>query len=106
MDLNTFRKLTDGHFATVTFVKKNGEKRVMNFHPMTKRYIKGTGNPVVDGRAVVLDLGTFRKNLKEGLHRFEAGAKAYRSFWPDTIIELRVGKKVYDKNGEEMKDVV
>ena len=103
MNLQTFRNLTKGHFCTVKFVKRTtGELRVMNLHPKCKKYIKGTGAPVNDGRAVVLDRAALRKNLSEGMVRFEAGAKAYRSFYPEDIVELHVGGKVYDKDCKEV----
>lgn len=103
MNLNKFKELTKGHFFTVVFKKlKTGELRTMNAHPMTKCYIKGTGKPVTDGRAVVWDRQVFRKNLKDGMSRKEAGAKSYRSFYPDQIIELRVGGKKYDSEGKEI----
>jgi hypothetical protein len=94
--------LTKGHFFAVKFVKKTtGEIRILNGHPKCKKYIKGTGSEVVDGRAVVLDRAALRKNLKEGMARLDAGAKAYRSFYPDSIVELHVGGKVYDGEGKE-----
>ena len=102
MELETFRKLTNGHFFSAVFTKKDGTLRKINGHPKVTKYIKGTGNTVTDGRAVILDRLVLRDNLKAGMNRFDAGSRAYRSIWPNTIKELRVGGKVYDGEGREV----
>ena len=102
MDISTYRNLTAGHFFSVKFKKKDGSIREMNAHPKVSKYIKGTGKPVTDGRAVVLDRKVLRENLKAGMNRFDAGAKAYRSFYPETIVELKVGHHTYDGEGKQV----
>lgn len=100
MNAEKFREITKGHFFTVVFTKKDGTERTLNGLDRVKSYLKG-GKPVTDGRVVVWDRKAFRDNLKAGKNRFEAGSRSYRSFWPDQIIELRVGKKVYKQ--EDLK---
>lgn len=100
MTAQDFRERTKGHFFTVKFTKKDGSLRTLNGLDRVKAYLKG-GKPITDGRVVVWDRKVFREELKSGKHRKEAGARAYRSLWPETIEELRVGGKVYDKYGNE-----
>lgn len=95
MNKQKFNAITKGHFFTVTFVKRDGSIRVLNGLDRVKSYIKGTGKPITDGRIVVWDRQVFRDNLKQGMDRFTAGNRAYRSIIPDSILELKVAGKVY-----------
>lgn len=100
-----FREITKGHFFTVTFVKKgNGEIRVMNGLDRVKSYVKGTGRPITDGRVIIWDRKAFRENLKSGLVRFEAGHKAFRSLYPESILTIKVGHQIFDHTGKEISE--
>lgn len=99
------KKLVGRRFFTVTFIKKgDGSTRVMNARVAIKKYVKGTGHPIEDGRLGTWDRQKFSENLKSGMKRWDAGHSSYRSLWPDSILSLKVGHKIYDKDGKEIKE--
>jgi hypothetical protein len=102
MTADDFRSLTKGHFFTVIFRKKDGSVRTLNGLDRVKAYLRG-GKPVTDGRIITWDRQVFRENLIAGKDRRTAGSRAYRSFYPEQIIELKVGHKKYDADGEEIE---
>jgi|GEM_PF-4174310 len=104
MTPDQFRSITKGHFFTVCFRKKDGSIRELNGLDRVKSYIKGTGKPITDGRVIVWDRKVFRQELMAGKPRRQAGERAYRSFWPNTLIWVKVDGKKYDAEGREIKE--
>ena len=102
MDKKTFEKIVGNRFFEVAFTKKDGSERLMNGRLKVHKYIKGTGSPVIDGRLVIMDRIVFRENVKAGMRRWDAGNKAYRSLWPDTVKWVKVNGHTYNADGEEV----
>ena len=102
MDLNKFKKIVGGKFFEVEFEKKDGSIRKMNARIAVSKFVKGTGKPIADGRVGVWDIQKFHELRREGKSEEEAGRGAYRSLWPNTVIRLKVGKKTYDGEGNEI----
>lgn len=88
MNVEKFRGIVGSNFFTVTFKKKDNTVRNMTGRCGVSKFVKGTGNPVDDGRVVMWETSGGR-----------GGAAAYRSFYPDSIISFKVNGKVYDKEG-------
>jgi len=103
MDKERFVSLTKDKFFQVCFTKADGSARVMNARCKIHKYIKGTGKPVASHLVSVWDRGVFRENVKSGLHRWEAGHRAYRSIKPETVQWIKVDGKTYNSEGEEIR---
>ena len=82
------RKLVGSRIFTATFRKVSGNKeiRTMNGTLNIASKIKGVGKPITDGRVVLT----------------EFKSKGLRSFYPETLISIRVGGHLYDGEGKEV----
>jgi hypothetical protein len=85
IDKETAKELifgTKGKFFTVTFIKKDGNERVMNARLGVKKYLKG---------------GTLRYDptLFNYITVFDMGIKDYRTVNANTIKNLKIGKNEY-----------
>jgi len=79
MNVNELKNIVGNRFFHVTFKKKDGTIREMTCRTGVKKYVKGNGKPINDGRVGVYEVNTNRK-----------GAAAYRSFYPESVISLKV----------------
>jgi hypothetical protein len=73
-------KATKGKFFTVTFIKKDGTKRVMNCRLGVKAYLRGGE----------LSYNPESKNL---IPVYDIGAKGYRMINVNTITDIKIGNK-------------
>ena len=82
MNIDKIRELAGNNIFTATFVKKNGEVRVMNCRLNVKKHLKG-GGLKYDAKA---------RNL---LPVFDMQKEAYRMINISTLIELKINGEVY-----------
>ena len=73
-------KATKGKFFTVTFIKKDGTKRVVNCRLGVKAYLRGGE----------LSYNPESKNL---IPVYDIGAKGYRMINVNTITDIKIGNK-------------
>lgn len=88
MNASQVRKLVGSRIFTATFRKVSGNKeiRTMNGTLNVASKIKGVGKPITDGRVVLT----------------EFKSKGLRSFYPETLISIKVGGHEYNSEGEQV----
>ena len=102
MDKQTFEEIVGKKFFEVEFIKKDGTLRKMNARRGVSRYVKGTGK-LSDKVIGVWDRQVMAENLKAGMGRWKAGAMAYRSIKPETIVSVKCHGHTYNADGEEIE---
>ena len=75
-------KATKGKFFTVTFIKKDGTKRVMNCRLGVKAYLRGGELP-------------YNPESKNLIPVYDIGAKGYRMINVNTITDIKIGNKEF-----------
>ncbi len=91
MEVQEFRKLVGDKFFTVTFIKKNGEERVMNGRLGVHKHTKGGTlkyNPAKRNMVVVFDRNAV------GAHG--PNDTGYRMLNLNALKKLSIGGKVYE----------
>ena len=92
-----------GKFANVTFTKKDGSERTMNFRQGVKKGLKSEGqwaNGTIEKPSdlmLVSDLQLYRKFKQEGLDDDTAMQKSRRSFKIPTVKELTIAGQTYTR---------
>lgn len=92
-------------FASITFIKKNGESRVIVFNPATAKGIKGDKATESGKQAVA----TRKKNNPHLISVYDsslarkgdAPEKCWRSVNLERVKKLSIGKEVYNFDEEE-----
>lgn len=79
-----FTELVGNRFFSVSFTKRDGSLRSLTGRLGVRKYIKGSGRPLPENLLLVW----------ERVPKEELGGR-YRSFYPESIILVKVGGKTY-----------
>lgn len=86
--IDKFKSITKDKFFTISFVKKNGEERIINGRLGVGKYVKGT-----DPEKTMKRNNTLNDNDMIGV--FENNNKQYRTINLNTMKWLKVNGKTY-----------
>lgn len=104
MTVDQVKKLVGSKFFEIEFIKKDNTTRRMNARIGVKAYVvperEGKVKRKLSDKVVGLwDRSLLDKGLKAGKDKETAGRAAYRCTLPESIINIRVGGKNYNREG-------